>query len=154
MRQILLIIICWFSRNQLSALHHQKIAKFNQFRQCQLSLMETIPTWRVPVEPILSAISHCAFLPLAGLGISVGQNLAWNYDSWDQAIQTWYDEVKDFHYGYDSGWGVLHFTQVSQPFHKDKIKVNGSLHPGHLPYYSRWFRWVSVRKNWVTSFFH
>jgi len=49
-----------------------------------------------------------------GLGISVGQNLAWNYDSWETAIQGWYDEVKDFNYGgYPSGV-TGHFTEMTR----------------------------------------
>ena len=58
----------------------------------------------------------------SGLGISVGQNLAFNYDSWDDAIQAWYDEVEDFRYGSTGGY-VLHFTQVSGWTHLTRYKI-------------------------------
>ena len=51
-----------------------------------------------------------------GYGISVGQNLAWGYPTWDAAIQGWFDEVVDFQYGVGSinGNAVGHYTQVSK----------------------------------------
>ena len=63
---------------------------------------------------------------IAGYGISVGQNLAWGYYTWDAAIQGWFDEVNDFVFGQgarpqrpgepDSEYppAVGHYTQVSK----------------------------------------
>merc|ERR1712121_395977 len=52
-----------------------------------------------------------------GLGISVGQNLAWSsgqsYD-WDGVIQSWYDEVKDFNYGGSPSGVTGHFTAMTR----------------------------------------
>ena len=48
----------------------------------------------------------------AGLGISVGQNLAWGYADWETSIQGWYDEVKDFNYGRSKSGVTGHFTAV------------------------------------------
>jgi len=50
----------------------------------------------------------------AGLGIAVGQNLAWGYKTWKVSIKGWYDEVKDFQMGVGSfnGGVVGHYTQL------------------------------------------
>ena len=50
-----------------------------------------------------------------GYGISVGQNMAWGQTSWNDAIQDWFDEVKDFGFGVGSvnGKAVGHYTQVN-----------------------------------------
>jgi len=44
----------------------------------------------------------------------VGQNLAWGYLSWDEVIDNWHNEVKDFAFGSGSinGKPVGHYTQV------------------------------------------
>lgn len=49
-----------------------------------------------------------------GLGIGIGQNLAWGYRSWAAAVKGWYDEVVDFRMGQGSinGKAVGHYTQV------------------------------------------
>lgn len=51
---------------------------------------------------------------LADIGVSVGQNMAWRYGSWDLAITGWHDEVSDFTYGTGSTNGsvVGHYVQV------------------------------------------
>jgi len=50
----------------------------------------------------------------AGLGIAVGQNLAWGYKTWPEAIKGWYDEVNNFKMGVGShnGGMVGHYTQL------------------------------------------
>ena len=60
--------------------------------------------------------TKCNKLIIVGYGISVGQNLAWGYYSFDAAIQAWFDEVVDFRYGQGSinGKAVGHYTQVSK----------------------------------------
>ena len=53
--------------------------------------------------------------------MSVGQNVAVGYETWQIAIQTWYDEIRDYRYGFDpdsylgpGGWtSIAHFTQVN-----------------------------------------
>ena len=50
-----------------------------------------------------------------GYGIPVGQNLAWGYSSWDEAIQGWFNEVQYFRLGHGTTnprKGVGHYTQV------------------------------------------
>ena len=51
---------------------------------------------------------------IVGYGISIGQNLAWGYGTWNAAIQGWFDEEKDFEFGRGSinGKDVGHYTQV------------------------------------------
>ena len=64
------------------------------------------------VRPLcLSSIS-------AGYGILIGQNYAYGYPTWKEAIEVWYDEVNDYEYGrpdQDFYYSVLitHYTQVS-----------------------------------------
>jgi len=51
-----------------------------------------------------------------GLGMSVGQNIAWGYSSWDKAIQGWYNEVNEFTYGVGRKTDksvIGHFTQMT-----------------------------------------
>jgi len=64
------------------------------------------------------AFQHDDFPSLArraGMGIPIGQNLAFGYDNWEQAIKdAWYDEVKDFQYGRGSTGGVIsHFVMMT-----------------------------------------
>ena len=49
-----------------------------------------------------------------GYGIPIGQNLAWGNDTWDEAIQGWFNEHVNFRYGLVtlSGKSVKHYTQV------------------------------------------
>ena len=57
---------------------------------------------------------------ISDMGLSVGQNVAVGYRTWRLAIQTWYDEVQDYRYGYQpdsylgpGGWrSIAHYTQV------------------------------------------
>ena len=64
----------------------------------------------------VSIASDCS----TDLGISVGQNVAGGYRSWEAAIGGWHDEVKLYVYGRDpasylgkGGWVKIgHYTQV------------------------------------------
>jgi len=49
-----------------------------------------------------------------GLGIGIGQNLAWGYGTWLKSVVGWHSEVKDFQMGVGSinGKAVGHYTQV------------------------------------------
>ena len=59
-----------------------------------------------------------ALLLLLGYGIySFGQNLGHDFDSWDAAIQSWYDEWKNYEWaaggdGSKNGEPVQHYKQV------------------------------------------
>ena len=61
---------------------------------------------------------------LAAIGMSIGQNVAGGYRSWEQAVQMWWDEIDMWTYGVDpdsylgpGGWKKIgHFTQVSELF--------------------------------------
>lgn len=52
--------------------------------------------------------------------MSIGQNVAGGYRSWEQAVQMWWDEIDMWTYGVDpdsylgpGGWKKIgHFTQV------------------------------------------
>ena len=59
-------------------------------------------------------IRQISKISYSGYGMSVGQNMAWGYGSWDAAIQAWFNEVKDFEFGTGSknGNAVGHYTQV------------------------------------------
>jgi len=65
------------------------------------------------------SFSHDNFPDLAAradMGIMIGQNLAYGYDNWEQAIKgAWYDEIEDFEYGVGkvSGWTIGHFVMVT-----------------------------------------
>merc|ERR1712227_1065425 len=64
------------------------------------------------------AFQHDDFPSLArkaGMGIQIGQNLAFGYDNWEQALKDgWYDEVKDFQYGRGSTGGMVsHFVMMT-----------------------------------------
>lgn len=60
------------------------------------------------------------FTFLAAIGMSIGQNVAGGYRSWEQAVQMWWDEIDMWTYGVDpdsylgpGGWKKIgHFTQV------------------------------------------
>lgn len=49
-----------------------------------------------------------------GLGLSVGQNMAYGQESWEEAIKAWHSEVKDFRYGSGAIGGAVigHYTQL------------------------------------------
>lgn len=57
---------------------------------------------------------------LTAIGMSIGQNVAGGYRSWEQAVQMWWDEIDMWTYGVDpdsylgpGGWKKIgHFTQV------------------------------------------
>ena len=53
---------------------------------------------------------HCTTL-FSGWNVRIGQNLAYGYKDWTDAINAWQSEVKDWTYGYGGGF-VLHYTQV------------------------------------------
>ncbi|KAH3825446.1 hypothetical protein DPMN_127321 [Dreissena polymorpha] len=54
------------------------------------------------------------------LGLTVGQNVAVGFESWQEAIRMWYDEISMYRYGFEpdsylgpEGWRqIAHFTQV------------------------------------------
>nr|XP_022335669.1 uncharacterized protein LOC111132188 isoform X2 [Crassostrea virginica] len=56
------------------------------------------------------------------IGMSIGQNVAGGYRSWEQAVQMWWDEIDMWTYGVDpdsylgpGGWKKIgHFTQMAQ----------------------------------------
>ncbi|XP_052761250.1 uncharacterized protein LOC128203751 [Mya arenaria] len=67
-------------------------------------------------------LAHDDDRKLPVLGLSVGQNVAVGFESWQEAIQMWYDEISLYRYGYEpdsylgpEGWRqVAHFTQIVQ----------------------------------------
>ncbi|XP_052213296.1 uncharacterized protein LOC127832106 [Dreissena polymorpha] len=56
------------------------------------------------------------------LGLTVGQNVAVGFESWQEAIRMWYDEISMYRYGFEpdsylgpEGWRqIAHFTQIVQ----------------------------------------
>ena len=66
---------------------------------------------------------------LAAIGMSIGQNVAGGYRSWEQAVQMWWDEIDMWTYGVDpdsylgpGGWKKIgHFTQVRELFWKKYV---------------------------------
>ena len=57
------------------------------------------------------------FPKISGYGILIGQNYAYGYPTWQEAMEVWHDEVNDYKYGLedqDFYYSVLitHYTQV------------------------------------------
>ena len=52
----------------------------------------------------------------SGWGIPVGQNYAYGYDTWTEAIKAWHDEVNDYKYAQAEDFYytivITHYTQV------------------------------------------
>ncbi|XP_056014320.1 uncharacterized protein LOC125663866 [Ostrea edulis] len=59
---------------------------------------------------------------ILSIGMSIGQNVAGGYRTWEQAVQMWWDEIDMWTYGVDpdsylgpGGWRKIgHFTQMAQ----------------------------------------
>ena len=51
-----------------------------------------------------------------GWGIPVGQNYAYGYDTWEETIEVWHEEVNDYKYGQPKEFYatimITHYTQV------------------------------------------
>jgi hypothetical protein len=65
--------------------------------------------------------------------MSIGQNVAGGYRTWEQAVQMWWDEIDMWTYGVDpdsylgpGGWRKIgHFTQVhTNQFLANQLLIN------------------------------
>ncbi|KAL4221659.1 Cysteine-rich secretory protein 3 [Mactra antiquata] len=67
-------------------------------------------------------LAHDDERSIPDLGMTIGQNVAVGFESWQAAIQMWYDEIALYRYGLDpdsylgvDGWRqIAHFTQMVQ----------------------------------------
>ncbi|XP_060073743.1 uncharacterized protein LOC132553510 [Ylistrum balloti] len=63
---------------------------------------------------------HDKMRKIPSIGLSVGQNVAGGYKTWEEAVFHWYDEIRMWRYGIDpdsylgfGGWRKIgHFTQI------------------------------------------